>query len=86
MSSTPIDVTAICDFLDLSKESLLKGAQYLAIFITWFHERNGNIPNKEYYFGLYQKIFHSRRLFRLIRTVMYLPKIIELSKDLRKKV
>jgi hypothetical protein len=41
-----INAENICNFLDMSKESLLKGFQYLAIFITWFHERNKDQPKK----------------------------------------
>ena len=68
------------DWLDLCKEDLLKGWQYLAILLAWFEERNNNKTKYDFHFSIYLKIFHSRKLFRLLKTLTYIPKIISLSK------
>lgn len=70
--------------IDLHKESFLKAAQYLAIFLAWFEERN-NSKNFDSYFAIYQKIFHSRKLFRLFKTLFYIPQIINISQSLKEK-
>jgi hypothetical protein len=37
------------------------------------------------WFLLYQKLFHSRRLFRVLSFIIYLPTIRELIKDLKRE-
>lgn len=71
--------------IDLHKESFLKASQYLAIFLAWFEERNKS-QNFDFYFVIYQKIFHSRKLFRLLKTLSYIPQIIDISSALKQKV
>ena len=73
------------ELIDLHKESFLKAAQYLAIFLAWFEERN-KTQHFDFYFAIYQKIFHSRKLFRLLKTLYYIPQIITISNSLHAKV
>ena len=70
-----MDVERVCELLDLLREDVLKGLQYASIFITWFQERSKNRALTEYWFGLYQKLFHSRRLFRVLSFIVYLPRV-----------
>lgn len=65
------------ELMDVHKESVLKAFQYLAIFLAWFEERNKS-TNFNFYFSIYQKIFHSRKLFRLLKTLFYIPQIKEI--------
>jgi hypothetical protein len=67
----------------LLREDALKGLQYASIFITWFQERSRNKALTEYWFSLYQKLFHSRRLFRVLSFIVYLPRLRELLGELR---
>jgi len=68
----------VCELLELLREDVLKGLQYASIFITWFQERSGNKAMTDYWFTLYQKLFHSRRLFRVLSFIVYLPRVREL--------
>ena len=72
--------------VSLVREDILKGCQYAAIFITWLHERNQNPSQMRQWFSLYQKLFHSRRLFRVMSFIVYGPRIRDLFKDLKESV
>ena len=71
--------------IELIREDLLKGCQYASIFITWCYERNKNEKKMQEWFLLYQKLFHSRRLFRVLSCIVYLPTIRDLTKDLKRE-
>jgi hypothetical protein len=73
-----MNIDKLCELVGLFREDVLKGLQYASIFITWFQERNHNVRLTEYWFSLYQKLFHSRRLFRVLSFIVYLPKIRDL--------
>lgn len=80
-----MQIKLLVELIDVHKESFLKACQYLAIFLAWFKERNGS-QHFDYYFAIYMKIFHSRKLFRLLKTLFYLPQIYRISHCLRDKV
>jgi hypothetical protein len=71
---------------ELIREDILKGCQYGSIFITWLHERNRNELEQLEWFALYQKLFHYRRLFRVMSFIVYAPRILELSRELKQQV
>ncbi len=70
--------------IELIREDILKGCQYASIFLTWLYERNQNENKMNEWFHLYQKLFHSRRLFRVLSFIIYIPMIREIIKDLKK--
>jgi hypothetical protein len=76
----------VCELVELLREDVLKGLQYASIFITWFQERSKNKVLTEYWFSLYQKLFHSRRLFRVLSFIVYLPRMRELVQELRQEM
>ena len=60
--------------MDMQTYPFLKACQYLALFLAWFEERN-KTQKFGSYFEIYQKLFHSRRLFRLLRSLFLIPEI-----------
>ena len=80
-----MNVQELVQVIDLHKESFLKACQYFAIFLAWFEERNRS-QHFDYYFAIYQKIFHSRKLFRLLKSLFYIPQILQIRNSLQNKV
>ena len=75
----------IATMMELVREDVLKGCQYGSIFITWLHERNHNEVMQYEWFALYQKLFHSRRIFRVMSFIVEAPHIVDLVRELKIK-
>ncbi len=82
--SGEITIERVSAIVSLIREDILKGGQYAFIFLTWLYERSKNEKLTHEWFSLYQKLFHSRRLFRVMSFIVYAPRIIELSLDLKR--
>ena len=79
------NLEGVAKTVELIREDILKGCQYFSILITWLHERNRDLPQQHRWFALYQKLFHSRRLFRVMSFIVEAPRIRQLSLELQKK-
>lgn len=74
------------EIFDLTKNDLFKCWQYACLLTTWFYERNGNKELTTKYFTLYQKIFHIRRIHRVLQSLVYLPVIRNYIRKLKEEV
>lgn len=74
------------EIFDLTRNDLLKAWQYACLLTTWFYERNGDKEKVTKYFTLYQKIFHIRRIHRVLQSLIYLPVIRNYIRKLKEEV